>query len=1309
MKPQRLRWTPLAVCLGAWGLGAVQAQPPLPAASPAPPLRLASGLAFSLALGEAAAPKRPGRTAAVAQQVRLAPSPDLLQNRGSAAAGMEDLLRNARHWLIQGRLDLARQNIEKLLLANPQSPAGWAELGNIALLEKQPEEAQKILDRLRQQHPQAPATHDLAALVRVYGAEQEELARMRLLARAGREKEAAEIARALFPDGPPQTGTLGTEYYRIVASTSQEPQASRATRQSAQSMYEQTGELEYRLIALEIDQAQGAPALPLAQAVEPLAGQPGIDPYRLRDVWRRILERLPASVAAQQRLKAYLRRYPDDTAVAELLQQAQDPINLSLAAAEQALEADNTAQAEAYLHTVLKERPQAPQALGMLGQIRFRQSRYAEAQQWLGLAAQHSDEEKWRDLLASARFWGLLQQADSAQAAGQLEQAAAWATQALRLQPSNPEALATLGQIRAAQGQAEAARQLFRQALVAQPGHSAALRGMVGVLIRAGRLEAAQAALDEYGHQANTSADGRALRNELRATVLSAQADLLVAKAQPGAALRLLEEAADFTPADPWLRHRIARIYLELAQPHEALQVMDEGMAHDDRSVEMRFARALIRNAANDYAGAVQDLEHVPLAQRTDAMQSLLKSSTVQAQIASINKAGANAAALLAEAENTAGDDDRLLWAVANAWFDQGEAAQAVAVFDRLAQRLGGPDKLSPAVRLDHAALLARARQAAMDERLATLLPALHALPGWEAPQAQRLAELTLTQRERAVEALAAAGQLPQARALASAPLWGLQHLPPGQADLGQGRLHLAANDWAQAEHALRKAQAALPDNPEVRLALGDAYARQGQRQAAYAQAQWLQAHLPQSATTDQLALLRLLQRIPALEAANALAQKLLATAPQDIPVLLHAARLERAQDRYAQALGHFQTAQKQERQTQEDIAYIAENIAAIEARRQAWIETGVVRVGKSSTEGISSLHGHEIPTVAWWPKGYAGHYFLHADRVQLNAGRLPLAQSDALEYGQVAAWPSSAYPTWPGTPRGHGMNLGFGYRGTGLEWDVGVIGAGMPVTNLVGGVSYGEWNEDFNYRVELSRRPITGSLLSYAGAHDPITGNTWGGVVATGLSARVGRPMGPVSTSLSASFAVLQGKNVQNNTRLQLRAAADRDVWQGKYSTVNAGLALSYWSYGKDLSEYTWGHGGYYSPKNYLSLSLPIEWGGRHNKLTWLVRGALSFSSSSSQASPYYPGSAALQGQAQAQGVSPFFDGGRSSGLGRSLRSVVEYQVTRNLALGAQLSLDRSAYYAPTNALLYMRWLIDPVRAPLADRPRPVQPYSDF
>ncbi len=68
---------------------------------------------------------------------------------------------------------------------------------------------------------------------------------------------------------------------------------------------------------------------------------------------------------------------------------------------------------------------------------------------------------------------------------------------------------------------------------------------------------------------------------------------------------------------------------------------------------------------------------------------------------------------------------------------------------------------------------------------------------------------------------------------------------------------------------------------------------------------------------------------------------------------------------------------------------------------------------GGKFDRGHLFLHGHEIPTVAWWPKAMRGTT-LHADRVQLDAGRLPLAQSDALEYGQVAAWPSSAYPPGP-------------------------------------------------------------------------------------------------------------------------------------------------------------------------------------------------------------------------------------------------------------------------------------------------------
>ena len=42
-------------------------------------------------------------------------------------------------------------------------------------------------------------------------------------------------------------------------------------------------------------------------------------------------------------------------------------------------------------------------------------------------------------------------------------------------------------------------------------------------------------------------------------------------------------------------------------------------------------------------------------------------------------------------------------------------------------------------------------------------------------------------------------------------------------------------------------------------------------------------------------------------------------------------------------------------------------------------------------------------------------------------------------------------------------------------------------------------------------------------------------------------------------------------------------------------------------------------------------------------------------------------------------------------------------------LELDRSAYYAPTNFMVYGRYRFEPGNAPLDNRPRPVQTYSSF
>lgn len=109
-----------------------------------------------------------------------------------------ELLRGAQLWASKDRPDLARQLIEKLLLGDPYLPIGLATLGELALRENKTEEAQRILGLLRTRHPQDPLTQELATLVRVYGPERESLAKMRLLARAGRKEEAASMALSLI-------------------------------------------------------------------------------------------------------------------------------------------------------------------------------------------------------------------------------------------------------------------------------------------------------------------------------------------------------------------------------------------------------------------------------------------------------------------------------------------------------------------------------------------------------------------------------------------------------------------------------------------------------------------------------------------------------------------------------------------------------------------------------------------------------------------------------------------------------------------------------------------------------------------------------------------------------------------------------------------------------------------------------------------------------------------------------------------------------------------------------------------------------
>ena len=1006
--------------------------------------------------------------------------------------------------------------------------------------------------------------------------------------------------------------------------------------------------------------------------------------------------------------------------------------------------------AEEQIQATLALRPQDGESLGNLGLIRLRQGQHAQAQDLFSQAYALTRQGRWKDLQATARFWGLLRQADRAVEQNELVTAASLAERALQMQPQSADALTTLASIRDLQGDHALAENFYQQALQQEPNSTSAIKGLASLYARTGRVTKAQSLLAEAAARDTTLAEKLA----------SAQADVLVAQAEDdlqaqrlGPALRALESAVVLTPDDAWLRHRLARVYLRLGRPQEALHAMDEGVARIPSgtvSAEMLYARALIRSALDDDTAALADMQRIPSTDQTDAMRALVRRSQVKSLVTQALKPlpAAEVEALLQQAERTAGNEADLLYSVANAWFRRAQPARGVAVFHRLAARV---PTLAPDTQLDYAQLLNRAED---DAGLAEQLPRLLQAKGWSAEQEDRLVALYAAHQERLIEKQRQAGRTNEASRLArqATPLPDTLSTPR-QRSLAQARLFMAAAEYADAAQLLKPLASAQPDDLSVRMALADTLSRlqdTGDRQAAANEADWLKDRIPPSDVGQQLALLRIWQRIGRMDEARALATRLLDRFPQDSDVLLHAARLERANRNYAQAMVFFRSALMLETRGKDTpptattpdsqapvpvdsdqplalqqsytlsvpadpavVAKIQGEIDAIEARRQPRIEAGHQALSKRSTDGISSLHGWERPVVAWMPRGYDGHYFLHVDRVQLDAGDLPTDGPDLLTYGQVAALPPGSPFATERRQRGQGTNLGFGYVGDDIQWDIGTTGVGFPVTNVVGGLSKTGDIGRYSYKLEAYRRPITGSLLSYAGARDPITGQVWGGVVATGAAGRLSTDIGPYSTSLSLSLAALTGKNVATNTRMQLRWALDRDVWHHADGVVNLGVAVSAWRYGKDLSEYSFGHGGYYSPRNYVSVALPLEWSGRRGALTWLARGSVSVSRSSSGESDYFPQSALLQSLARARlaadGGVPVYAGSSGSGFGRSFRGALEYQVTPHLALGAQLELDRSAYYAPTNFMVYGRYRFEPGNAPLDNRPRPVQTYSSF
>ncbi len=152
------------------------------------------------------------------------------------------------------------------------------------------------------------------------------------------------------------------------------------------------------------------------------------------------------------------------------------------------------------------------------------------------------------------------------------------------------------------------------------------------------------------------------------------------------------------------------------------------------------------------------------------------------------------------------------------------------------------------------------------------------------------------------------------------------------------------------------------------------------------------------------------------------------------------------------------------------------------------------------------------------------------------------------------------------------------------------------------------EVGEDAAWRIELAHDPVRDSVLSLAGQTDPASGLAWGRVLRTGLAAGGHRRLdgGPWTLAGEVRAAQLEGRAVADNRQLAAQVELMHGFAADGLRYLQAGPVLAWEGYRHDLSAFTWGHGGYFSPRAYTRLGAAVQF-ETASRPDWLLAGRLS------------------------------------------------------------------------------------------------------
>ena len=272
------------------------------------------------------------------------------------------------------------------------------------------------------------------------------------------------------------------------------------------------------------------------------------------------------------------------------------------------------------------------------------------------------------------------------------------------------------------------------------------------------------------------------------------------------------------------------------------------------------------------------------------------------------------------------------------------------------------------------------------------------------------------------------------------------------------------------------------------------------------------------------------------------------------------------------------------------------------------------------------------------------------------------------------------------------GLAPAIGYESDAVKAEVGTTPIGMGQTKLTGRAEVSpKIGPNARIRAWAERKPVTDSVVSYAGTRDPVTGERWGQVMRTGVGVGVSYDKDGTGFYAEGRYNRYRGENVRNNDGIEANAGGYLRVISTPQSKLSVGLNVNYQKYDNSQNYFTFGHGGYFSPQDFLSVSFPVTYALDTSSLELKASVSPGYQSYSQDEVPLYPTDAAAQAELDRlkllnTDVRSVYDSISKTGFAIAADASLYYRVGPSTRVGGEASYNTFGTYKEFRSSLGVR-----------------------